>query len=185
MKHAFLLLAAALVTGVSAAENTPARPPEPEPSQEEIQTMRKLLELPPERLSRIRVALERLERMPPESRREFAANLAKFENATPEERRKISKEMRERAGFSGRVLEHYFKSLPPEQVRPERERILALTPEKRQEFIRQLAEKFGPDIAKERADKQKPDGKDGEHPPMKRRRPDDAQPPAKPPASAG
>ena len=136
--------------------------------------MRKLLELPPERLARIRGALERLERMPPESRREFAANLAKFENATPEERRKIAKEMRERVGFSGRLLEHYFKSLPAERVRSERERILALPPEKRQEFIRQLAERFGPEIAKERAEK----GKDAERPSPKRRRADDSTPAA-------
>lgn len=185
MKPTFLFLLAGCAALAPAVENGPGRPPEGEPSAEEIQTIRKILELPPERLSRIRVALERLERMPPESRREFAANLAKFENATPEERRKFSKELRERAGFNGRLLEHHLKSLPPGEVRAERERVLALTPEKRQEFFRELGEKYGPEIARERAEKaklmdKKEEGKEGERPMMKRRRPEDGAPQPKP-----
>ena len=192
MKQTFLLLAVACAALAAAVENGPVRNPESEPSIEEIQTIRKILELPPERLSRIRVALERLERMPPESRREFANNLSKYENATPEERRKLAKEMRERGGFNGRLLEHYLKPLPPEDVRAERERIIGLTPEKRQEFLRQLGEKYGPEIARERAEKgklmdKKDDGKDGDRPMMKRRRPEDGttQPPVKPVVPAG
>ncbi len=119
------------------------------PSVEEIQTIRKILELPPERLSRIRGAIEHIEKMPPGARKEFADKLAKFETATPEERRKLTKELRDRGGFSGRVLEHYFKSLPPEKVKEERARINGLTPEQRQEFIRLQAERFSVELAKE------------------------------------
>lgn len=119
------------------------------PSAEEIQTIRKILELPPERLSRIRGAIEHIEKMPQGAREEFADKLAKFETATPEERRKLTKELRDHGGFNGRVLEHYFKSLPPEKVKEERARINGLTPEQRQEFIRLQAERFSVELAKE------------------------------------
>jgi hypothetical protein len=85
--------------------------------------------------------------MPPEARKEYAASLEKLENATPDERRKMMKEMRG-AGFNGRVLDHYLKSLPPEKAKEELARIRAMSPEKRTEFIHSLAEKFGPEIGK-------------------------------------
>ena len=114
-----------------------------EPSAEEIQTIRKILELPPERLSRIRAAIEKMERMTPEARKDFAASLAKFETATPEERRKLVKEMREHGPGS-----------PAEKAKEERARINALSPEQRQEFIHGLVEKFGPELGKEKGKKE-------------------------------
>ncbi len=157
----FFLSAALLLTAVLVSAQQPAgRGPEAEPSVEDIQTMRKVLELPPERLSRLRSAIEKMERMSPESRREFAANLARYEAASPEERHKIMKEMRERGGFGSRVLEHHFKTLSPEEAKAERARIQGLTPEQRMEFVRKLAEKYGPEIAKERA--KAAEGKEGE-----------------------
>jgi hypothetical protein len=134
-----------------AAETTTTNPPlkssENEPSAEELQTIRKILELPPDRLTRVRAALERLEHMPPEARKEYAASLEKLENASPDERRKMMKEMRG-GGFNGRILEHYLKTLPPEKAKEEMARIRAMSPEKRTEFIHSLAEKFGPEIGK-------------------------------------
>ncbi len=49
-----LLLGAALV----AAQSSAPRPPEGDPTVEEIQTIRKILELPPERLQRMRSSIE-------------------------------------------------------------------------------------------------------------------------------
>jgi transketolase len=151
-----------------------------EPTAEEIQTIRKILELPPERLTRIRSAIEKMERMSPESRREFAANLAKYEAATPEERHKIMKEMRERGNFGARVLEHHFKTLSAEEAKAERARIQALTPEQRLDFVRKLSEKYGPELAKEKG--KSADGKEGE---KKRRKlaEGEAAAPAAPPAA--
>lgn len=143
-----LLLLGALAVS---AQSPGARPPEGDPTVEEIQTIRKILELPPERLQRMRSAIEKIERMSPESRREFAAGLVRYESATPEERHKIMKDLRERGGFGSRVLEHHFKRLTPDQAKAERARLQALTPEQRLEFIRGLAEKHGPELAKERA----------------------------------
>jgi len=168
----FLLLLGAVT--VCAQQPSP-RPPEGDPTVEEIQTIRKILELPPERLQRMRSAIEKIERMSPESRREFAASLVRYESATPEERHKLMKEMRERGGFGARVLEHHFKRLTPEEAKAERARIQALTPEQRMEFVRKLAEKYGPEIAKERAKGGEP--KDGMPGSPKRRKPPEGEAP--------
>lgn len=151
MSRAFLSAAALLTAVCASAQQPSARTPEAEPTVEEIQTIRRILELPPERLARMRSAIEKVERMSPDSRREFAANLARYEAASPEERHKIMREMRERGGFGARILEHHFKTLSPEEAKAERARIQALTPEQRMEFIHKLAEKYGPEIAKEKA----------------------------------
>ncbi len=164
-----LLLGAALV----AAQSSAPRPPEGDPTAEEIQTIRKILELPPERLQRMRSSIEKIERMSPESRREFAASLVRYETATPEERHKIMKDLRERGGFGSRVLEHHFKRLNKDEAKAERARIQALTTEQRLEFIRQLSEKYGPEIAKERAKGGEP--KDGPPGPPKRRKPPEGE----------
>jgi hypothetical protein len=151
MAHAVLSLLLLLGAAAVSAQPVTSRPPEGDPTVEEIQTIRKILELPPERLQRMRSSIEKIERMSPESRREFAASLVRYESATPEERHKLMKEMRERGGFGSRVLEHHFKRLTSEEAKAERARIQALTPEQRLEFIRRLSEKYGPEVAKERA----------------------------------
>ena len=176
MKKFPLLSTLLLAAAVSFAQQGSSRSPESEPTAEEIQTIRKILELPPERLTRIRSAIEKLERMSPESRREFAANLAKYETATPDERHKIRKEMRERGGSGARVLERHFKTLTPEEAKDERARIQALTPEQRMEFIRKLSEKYGPELAKEKGKANEP--KEGEKGEKKRRKLAEGEAPA-------
>ncbi|MEY4086183.1 MAG: hypothetical protein RLZZ405_371 [Verrucomicrobiota bacterium] len=160
-----LSLAGLLVAfvAVAAEGDTPARPagppsrgPEPIPSVEEIQTIRRIMELPADRLSRIRMAIEKLERMSPEARADYAARLVKYEQATPEERIKIMKEMRER-GFSSRILEHHFKTMPPAQANEERARFLALSAEERQDYVRKIAEKHAAEFGKGKKDDPKKD----------------------------
>jgi hypothetical protein len=177
MKPFILLAALFLSSAASFAQPASGRSPESEPTAEEIQTIRKILELPPERLTRMRSAIEKMERMSPESRREFAANLAKYETATLEERHKIMKEMRERGGFGSRVLEYHFKTLSPAEAKAERTRIQSLTTEQRMEFLRKLSEKYGPEIDKERG--KSGDAKEGE---KKRRKLAEGEAPAGPPA---
>ena len=162
MKQYILLTALVLASVSSFAQQASGRTPESEPTAEEIQTIRKILELPPERLARMRSSIEKMERMSPESRRDFAAKLAKYETATVEERHKIMKEMRERGGFGSRVLEHHFKMLTPEEAKVERARIQALTPEQRMEFIRKLAEQYGPEFAKDKDKAKAGETKEGE-----------------------
>ena len=162
MKQYILLTALVLASVSSFAQQASGRTPESEPTAEEIQTIRKILELPPERLARMRSSIEKMERMSPESRRDFAAKLAKYERATTEERHKIMKEMRERGGFGSRVLEHHFKMLTPEETKTERARIQALTPEQRMEFIRKLAEQYGPEFAKDKDKAKAGETKEGE-----------------------
>jgi hypothetical protein len=174
--RACLALLVALLPLALCAQPAPARPPESPPTVEEIQTIRKILELPPERLARVRSALEKIERMSPESRREFAGNLARFESATPEGRKQLMKEMRERGSFGAHVLEIHFKTLSPADAKAERARLHGLTPEQRLEFVRGLTERYGPELAKERGKQGEP--KDGG---PKRRKPADGEltPPAR------
>lgn len=183
MKKSFLLSALILAAAASFAQQASGRSPESEPTAEEIQTIRKILELPPERLARMRSAIEKMERMSPESRRDFAANLAKYETATPEERHKIMKEMRERGSMGARVLEHHFKTLTPEEAKAERTRIQALTPEQRMEFIRKLSEKYGPEIAKEKGKGDAKDAEKAEKAEKKRRKLAEGEVPAAPVAA--
>ncbi|MEY3851055.1 MAG: hypothetical protein RI910_35 [Verrucomicrobiota bacterium] len=181
MKQSFLLAALVLSAAASFAQQAPGRSPESEPTAEEIQTIRKILELSPERLARMRSSIEKMERMSPESRRDFAAKLAKYEKATTEERHKIMKEMRERGGYGSRVLEHHFKMLTPDEVKAERARIQALTPEQRMEFIRKLVEQYGPEFAKDKDKAKAGETKEGE---KKRRKLAEGEAPAGPPADA-
>ena len=99
MKFAPLFIALGLAMNAWAADAPAGKgSADAAPSVEEIQTIRKILELPPERLSRIRGAIEHIEKMPPGARKEFADKLAKFETATPEERRKLTKEGEKKSG---------------------------------------------------------------------------------------
>lgn len=139
-----------------AVDGSAVRPPMSEPSAEEIQAIRKIIELPPDRLSRMRAAIEAIERMSPDERNNFSETLAKLETATPEERVKAFREMREKAnrGLGFRVFEYHLKQLTPDEAKAERENLLKLSPEERQQYLRKLLEKYGPELLKP-----KPEGK--------------------------
>jgi predicted Fe-S protein YdhL (DUF1289 family) len=166
----FIILAAAATCG--AVDEKPKSPDAPrpnsgnEPSLEEVQTMRKILELPPERLSKMRSAMERIERMSPEERKDFAATLAKIENASPEERKKVLKDMREKSGPGGlgaKVFEYHLKQLSGDEAKQERANFVKLSSDERQQYIRKLLEKYSAELPKIRADgKSKDKDKDGD-----------------------
>ena len=140
--------------------------PSNEPSVEEVQTIRKILELPPERLAKIRSAMERIEKMSPEERKDFAAALAKLENASPEERKKAFKEMRDKTspgGLGAKVFEYHLKQLSAEDAKQERANFVKFSADERQQYIRKLLEKYSADLPKIRADgKTKDKDKDGD-----------------------
>jgi len=138
------------------ADGANARPPMSEPSADEIQAIRKIIELPSDRLSRMRAAIEAIERMSPEERTNFSESLAKLETATPEEKVKAFRDMREKAnrGLGFRVFEYHLKQLTPEEAKAERENLLKLSPEERQQYLRKLLEKYGSEMLKA-----KPEGK--------------------------
>ena len=165
----FIFLLAAVPCGaVDEKPKSPAEAPRSnsanEPSVEEVQTMRKILELPPERLAKMRSAMERIEKMSPEERKDFAATLAKLENASPEERKKALKDMREKtgpSGLGGKVFEHHLKQLSADEAKQERANFVKLSSDERQQYIRKLLEKYSADLPKIRTDG-KPKDKDGD-----------------------
>ena len=167
----FIILLAAVPCG--AVDEKPKSPADAsrsnsanEPSAEEVQTMRKILELPPERLAKMRSAIERIERMSPEQRKDFAATLAKIENASPEERKKALKEMREKTGPGGlgaKVFEYHLKQLSGDEAKQERANFVKLSSDERQQYIRKLLEKYSADLPKIRGDgKSKDKDKEGD-----------------------
>ena len=167
----FIILAtAATCSAVDEKPKSPVDASRPnsgnEPSLEEVQTMRKILELPPERLAKMRSAMERIERMSPEERKDFAATLAKLENASPEERKKVLKDMREKSGPGGlgaKVFEYHLKQLSGDEAKQERANFVKLSSDERQQYIRKLLEKYSADLPKIRADgKSKDKDKDGD-----------------------
>lgn len=170
MRFLSIILMMGFVHCVAAEEKpkSPAEAPRPntgnEPSVEEVQTIRKILELPPERLAKIRSAIERIEKMSPEERKDFAATLAKLENATPEERKKALKEMRDKAGPVGlgaKVFEYHLKQLSADEAKQERANFVKLSADERQQYIRKLLEKYAADLPKLRAEGKSKD-KDGD-----------------------
>ena len=136
------------------SEGSGGRPPMSEPTAEEIQAIRKIIELPADRLSRMRSAIEAIERMSPEDRATFSESLAKLETATPEERVKAFREMREKAnrGLGFRVFEYHLKQLTPSEAKAERENLLKLSVEERQQYLRKLLEKYGPEMLKPKSE---------------------------------
>ena len=172
MRHfSFIFLMAAVQ--YAAADEKPKLPadasrptPGNEPSVEEVQTIRKVLELPPERLAKLRSSIERIERMSPEERKDFAATLAKLENASPEERKKALKEMREKTGTGGlgaKVFEYHLKQLSGDEAKQERANFVKLSSDERQQYIRKLLEKYSADLPKIRGDgKSKDKDKEGD-----------------------
>lgn len=167
----YILILGAIQAGAADEKSKPA-PDAPrsnsqnEPSIEEVQTIRKVLELPPERLARLRSSIERIERMSPEERKDFATTLSKLENASPEERKKAIKDMRDKAGPVGlgaKVFEYHLKQLSPDEAKQERLNFVKLSSDERQQYIRKLLEKYSADLPKIRADgKPKDKDKDGE-----------------------
>jgi predicted Fe-S protein YdhL (DUF1289 family) len=154
-----ILLAATTCGAVDEKPKSPAEAPRSnsanEPSVEEVQTMRKILELPPERLAKMRSAMERIEKISPEERKDFAATLAKLENASPEERKKVLKDMREKTGPGGlaaKVFEHHLKQLSADEAKQERANFIKLSSDERQQYIRKLLEKYSADLPKIRTD---------------------------------
>jgi hypothetical protein len=184
LSHLLPLLLGSLAWAADAPVTPANRPPVSEPSAEEIQTIRKIVELAPERIRGMREAIEHIEHMSGDDRREFAKKLAELENASPEERRKAFKELRERSGTSGygfatRVLEHHLKQMPADQAKEEREKFLKLSREERFAYIRKLMEKYGPEMKEAKA--KTAAAKDGDG---KRRTPPE-RPAEAPPAPAG
>jgi hypothetical protein len=167
----FIILMAAVQCGAvdeKPKSPTDAPPPKPanEPSVEEVQTIRKILELPPERLAKIRSAIERMEKMSPEERKDFAATLAKLENANPDERKKALKDLRDKnssGGLGAKVFEYHLKQLSADDAKQERANFVKLSSDERQQYIRKLMEKYSADLPKIRADgKAKDKDRDGD-----------------------
>lgn len=80
---------------------------------EEIRMLRRLLDLPPERLRMLRKTIERLENYSEEEREALKKKLAHFRNESPEERTKKIEDLMRRHAL---LKEHMEKLAPSERV---------------------------------------------------------------------
>jgi myosin heavy subunit len=182
-------------TILGAAEEAPRpdslrgpRPPRSgETPLEEIQSIRKILELPPDRLSRLRGFIQQVEKLSPEDRQDIAQRLEALEKASPQERREGLKEIRERlkrASFGARILEYHWKKLSPEEAKQEREAFDKMSPEEKKAMIRELAEKYKPELEALRKNHREQENRDSEAPRPKPTREEIPEPLSPPPPEA-
>ena len=80
---------------------------------EEIRMLRRLLDLPPERLGMLRKTIERLENYSEEDREALKKKLAHFRNGSPEERTKKIEDLMRRHAL---LREHMEKLSPSERA---------------------------------------------------------------------
>lgn len=168
----------ALLSPFCAAETS--APPPPPPANERADSSRlrpettfflsKLLETDEARLSRMRLAIERVEKMTPAERLALRERIRNLRTASPAEHDALTAELREkfgellRPGKPGRpeererhheederrgagnperpnLLQKHFASLPPEQAKMEKERFLALGREEKIAYLKALRAK--------------------------------------------
>ncbi len=101
---------------------------------EEIRMLRRLLELPPERLKMLRRTIERLENYTEEERKSLKEKLTHFNNRTPEERsRNIEDLMRRHA-----LLKEHMERLSPSERASRMKRFQSLNLIEKKRFLDDL-----------------------------------------------
>lgn len=118
------------------------RPPPPPPAapddrqlREQLELFDQFLQLPPEKLRRMRQTIEAIERMSEEDRELFRVRIRQFTEMSPQMREEIRREGRGLPAAYQRVFSQYWLSLYPEEREQRRSRMEGMAPEERQEFL--------------------------------------------------
>lgn len=118
------------------------RPPPPPPAapddrqlREQLELFDQFLQLPPEKLRRMRQTIEAIERMSEEDRELFRVRIRQFTEMSPQMREEIRREGRGLPAAYQRVFSQYWLSLYPEERAQRRSRMEGMAPEERQEFL--------------------------------------------------
>ena len=101
-------------------------------SREEIRTLIRIVNMPPEKLSSLRQSLEHLEKMTPEERQQLRKKLEALRNSPT------------LPPPQANPLLHYWASLPPEKARTEKERFRSMTREERRAYVAEAIKKLPP-----------------------------------------
>lgn len=107
---------------------------------EELRLLGQFLALPPDRLSRVRQTIERIERMSPEERERLRSELEAYRRLNPETRAAIRKRWDGVSHQDRALMRRYFFDLNPEERIRERERLAAMNPSERSAYLRELVD---------------------------------------------
>ncbi|MFP6855534.1 MAG: DUF3106 domain-containing protein [Opitutales bacterium] len=111
---------------------------------ERLSMLKRLLEMPPDRLSTLKATISRIENLSPEEKKRLAQRLENFGRMPPHEQRKLHENFRadERKRWDAFHLRH--KDLPPEQRNRELQRVHSLPPHERRIYFEKLRHKNHP-----------------------------------------
>ncbi len=118
------------------------RPPPPPPSapddrqlREQLELFDQFLQLPPEKLRRMRQTIEAIERMSEEDRELFRVRIRQFTEMSPQMREEIRREGRGLPQQYQRVFSQYWLSLYPEQRERLRVRMEGMDEAERRDYL--------------------------------------------------
>ncbi|WOO42232.1 DUF3106 domain-containing protein [Rubellicoccus peritrichatus] len=113
----------------------------PQAGGESLDVVERFLEMPPERLAMIRALIERLEQMTPEEKEAMKERIASYRAMTRERRAHMMEEFQQIPVHDRLLLRMYWRSLPREQAKLEKEKIRSLPPEERDAYRKELLAK--------------------------------------------
>lgn len=118
------------------------RPPPPPPSapddrqlREQLELFDQFLQLPPEKLRRMRQTIEAIERMSEEDRELFRVRIRQFTEMSPRMREELRREGRGLPAAYQRVFSQFWLSLYPEEREQLRSRMEGMEPEERRRYL--------------------------------------------------
>ena len=125
-------------------EHRPKSPKEDEANEHErLLLLKRLLDMPPERLSMLKATISRLENLSPQEKKRLAERIENFGRMPPQERRKLHESFREDERKRWDTFHRRHKNLPSEQRNQELQRVHSLPPHERRMYFERLRHHHG------------------------------------------
>ncbi len=126
-------------------EFIPPPPPKETPSieerdkkLEELQLLERFLNLPPDKLTQIRLTIEKIEKMDPAEREQLRENIRKFRLMGPARRQDVRRHLKAIPAHERALMRQYWLELSPEEARAEREKRREMNGRERYEYYENL-----------------------------------------------
>jgi len=107
---------------------------------EQLQIIEQFIDMPPERIARIRRMLEHIENMTPEERQRFKANIQALKAMPLEKRSKLFNDLRMLPTAQKVAIRRYLRSLPAAKRQETRHKFRSMSAQERKLFIEKILE---------------------------------------------